>query len=822
MKRALFLSLFSAMLLFGKENAEVIATQRELKRDPDNVELLYKMGNLYMDEGEIEKAEGVLKRAEALDPRNQAIQLKLAYLYFWEGNLSEARDRVVEVLYNDPKNIEALILAGRIELLEENGPAATAYFEKAFKYDPEKDEVKRALSQIKERDTYVNLRALKEKARTSQKSGDLEGAIKKYETLVQEFPDNYENHFELGRLYLQSGQYDKARKTFDQALKISPGNTDVQLQLAQIELRQRNYDQAQKEIEKILKKHSKNVDALFMMGQVFTQKKEDQKAAKYLNKALEIDPKRDDVRLALYRLETGWGPIGEELALAKEYEREAQYSQAEEIYLNLLKEHPNNLGVEYRLGHLYSWMGRYDESRIYLRRVIAADPNYVDARVAYVYLLYREKRIATAEREVEAILRKDPTNGDALVAGGLIANAQGKEQLAKKRFKGALMQDPESPEALIGLGRIASQRKEYRKGFDYYEKVYGQDPYNDGAYNGILGTRPYVYPTLYTKGSYAEERENDLVLKIRTTQMNTSFGSLGALFPINDHLRLSSSLDYLGTEQVNLIRKIDNYMVNTLFWHVGGEGTVKRYWTIKGQSTLKWSWNSAKTLFPFERKTSWEPLLSVRFDRAGLMALALGSMDSFIARNFDVSRSFMIERKNVILSSSYRYAPDFGNFGFTGRHTNYNDTFNNQEKDFETWIQSPAVDLGGHWMVRYAWHWGSYAKVNPDYYSYRYKVRHKIKGIYLLRRDPGTEIELSYMWTWAKERDFSNENNAVIVPALTQPQTLKKNLYDAHTVEALFRKNFATQFWFECSTRYYFDSNKYRAWLGRGELRYVF
>lgn len=822
MKRLLILFFLPVIFLFGKENSEIISLQKELKRDPNNVALLVKIGRLYMDEGEMERAEQALLRAESLAPNNRNVQLQLAYLNFWEGNLKEARDRVVEILYQDPRNIGALILAGRIELLEGDSVEATAYFEKAFRHDPNREEVKRALAQVKERDIYLNLRTLKEKAKKEEKEGDLSGAIEKYERLVKEFPNNYKNHFELGRLYTQNGEYDKARETFEETLKISPDNSDVKLQLANIEYRERNYDIAEKMVAKLLEENPESVDALFLMGQILTRKKEDAQAAEYLMKALKIDPDRSDVKLALYRLETGWGPLGKELSLARSYELQSQYVEAEAIYLKLLQEHPNNLGVEYRLGRLYSWMERFNDSGYYLKKVIAADPSYTDARVAYGYLLYREKRYRVAEREIDAILRKDPMNVDALVAGGLINTAQGKEQQAKKRFKKVLAQEPDMPEALIGLGRIADRRKEYRKGFDYFERAYVQNQHNYAAYNGAAGTRLFVYPTLYTKGSYSEERENDLVLKIRTTQMNTSYGSLGGLFPINDHVRLYSSFDYLGTEQVNLIRKIDNYMVNTLFWNVGAETYFKRYWTIKGQSSLKWSWDSALTLFPFERKTSWEPLLSIRFDDRGLMVLAAGSMDSFIARNFDVSRSFMIERKNVILSSSYRYAPPFGNFGVTGRHTNYNDSFNNQEKDFETWVQSPAVELGGNWMIRYAWHWGSYAKVNPEYYSYRYKVRHKIKGIYLLRRDPGTDIELSYMWTWAKEREFSNENNAVLVPQVTQPQTLKKNYYDSHTVEALFRKNIATQFWIELSTRYYFDSNKYRAWLGKGELRYVF
>lgn len=822
MKRVLLFFLLPLSLLFGKENAEVSSLQRELKQDPNNVELLYKMGSLYMEEGEIDKAEIVLKKAESLDPHNRDVQLKLAYLYFWAGNLTEARDRVVEILYHDPRNIEALILAGRIELLQENEPAATAYFEKAFKYDPDRDEVKRALSQVKERDTYVNLRALKEKAKASENSGDLSSAIKKYETLVKEFPENYEDRFELGRLYSQNGQYEEARKTFEEALKISPGNVDVQIQLAQIEYRERNYDRAEAQVTMILKDNPKSVDALLLIGQILTRKKEDKKAADYLNRALEIDPERNDVRLALYHLETGWGPFEEELSQARDYELQSQYTEAEAIYLKLLRENPNNLGIEYRLGRLYGWMERYRESRYYLQKVIAADPYYTDARVAYAYLLYREKRYSVAAREIETILRKDPSNVDALVAGGLISTAQGKEQLAKKQFKLVLRQEPEMTEALIGLGRIAERRQEFQKGFQYFISAYEKNPYNNGATSGVTGIRPSVKPTLFTKGSYSQERENDLILKVRTTQMNTTFGRWGMLVPVSDHVRLFNHWDYFGTEQVNLIQKIDNYMVNSFFWNFGAEVFFKRYFTFKGQNSVKWSWPSAKVLFPFERKTSWEPFLSFRMDYKGLAASSAAFMDSFIARDSADARSFMIERKNLLLSMAYRYAPPYGLFGAEVMNINYNDSFKNKKRALDAWIQSPALELGGNWYLKYLYQWGSFKKVNPDYSSYRYRARHNIRGTYLIRRDPNTQIEIDYMWSWTKERDLTNENNVILTPQLSTPQEIKKNLYNGHTIEAFFRRVYFTQLWVELSTMYYTDSNKYRTWMGRGELRYVF
>jgi hypothetical protein len=153
---------------------------------------------------------------------------------------------------------------------------------------------------------------------------------------------------------------------------------------------------------------------------------------------------------------------------------------------------------------------------------------------------------------------------------------------------------------------------------------------------------------------------------------------------------------------------------------------------------------------------------------------------------------------------------------------NLNDSFNNIKRDLETWFQFPVLLRFGAWYVNYKYNWGSFNHVNPDYSSYRYRARHFISGFYELKLDPGYNLEVSYTWSWVKERDFTNEATLSTDFFPGENQTIKKNIYRGHQVKVLLRKTFATHLFGELSSFYYMNTNNYRTWAGEGKLKYTF
>lgn len=794
--------------------------------DPQNANYSYELGEIYVEEMDWRRGEKYIKNAIGLDPDNPRYRLGLFRLYYMEGDFDQAEKEIEALIDDEGRDPQYLLSAGYLALAQGENDRAEEYFEEATSYKPRNEEARRELSQLRHwegRDIYE---FEDERAERFRREGKEDAAIYVYRSLLKKEPKNVEYHFQLGNIYARKRNWVDAENEYREALRLRSDHEDVGVALAYAYIRQKRYEEARRELTWVLDESPTNTDALVAMGQLAYRQQDYDVARGYFETAQEVDKAQQDAYMGLLQLNrlgmnVNIGAKGKPFQSARAFELESRFSDAEKIYLEMLKTDPCDPEVTYRLGRLYSWIDEFSKSEYYLQLTMDLRPKDLDAQTAYAYLLYRMQDFDAAAEEINRVLKESPDNIDALVAGGLIENARNNEKIAKRRFKEVLFLEPEMPEALIGLGRIADRYGQYKKAFDYYQRAYFQNPYNYAAYDGVYNNRPYVNPTVFTKGIYSQERENDLISKERSVQMNTTFGSLGVLMPVSDHFRTYTNFDYLGTEQVNLIQKIDNYMVNSYFWIFGGEVFFKRYWTAKVQNAIKWSHTSALTLLPFEQKTSWEPLISLRFSSEYFFASSAAYMDSFIGRNFQNVRSFNIERKNIVMSLGGRYYPPLGSYGVVGRHSNYNDSFNNHEDDIEIWFQTPGLPMFGVWYFRYAWNWGSYAKVNPDYSSYRYRARHNLSGFFVLTRDPGYDLELSYTWRWVKERDFSNEATTTADLILGQPATLKKNIYNGHIIKALLRKSFATHLFVELSTFYYTDSNKYRTWMGQGEIRYL-
>jgi tetratricopeptide (TPR) repeat protein len=71
-----------------------------------------------------QKAIEAYRRVSALSPRDETIRFELGSLYETIGSLEEARSQFQEVVASDPKNLDALVASGRVEIKRKNPQAA--------------------------------------------------------------------------------------------------------------------------------------------------------------------------------------------------------------------------------------------------------------------------------------------------------------------------------------------------------------------------------------------------------------------------------------------------------------------------------------------------------------------------------------------------------------------------------------------------------------------------------------------------------------------------------------------------------------------------
>jgi len=202
---------------------------------------------------------------------------------------------VVGVMFQaDSRSVDSFIQAG--DFLYRNGQVDEAFrkFAEAAAQHPEKKitfqkrQIEVLIRQGKTADALnKDLKILQEdpndaEARAMQASyrldkGDVESAIKELWDVMDDIPDNFVAHFNLGRAYSRKGDLEQAEVQFRAALRIKPDYRIAKLGLVELSLRKGDYGaafngqlffghKAREIAQEILKKDPQNADALQLLA----------------------------------------------------------------------------------------------------------------------------------------------------------------------------------------------------------------------------------------------------------------------------------------------------------------------------------------------------------------------------------------------------------------------------------------------------------------------------------------------------------------------------------------------------------------------------
>src|SRR4051794_39223705 len=90
---------------------------------------LNRAGNARFASGEVESATSLYERALAVAPENADVRLSYAFLLQEQQKFDEAEKLATEVVKTSPKNVQALVLLGRIAYRKGDYKAAREYLE---------------------------------------------------------------------------------------------------------------------------------------------------------------------------------------------------------------------------------------------------------------------------------------------------------------------------------------------------------------------------------------------------------------------------------------------------------------------------------------------------------------------------------------------------------------------------------------------------------------------------------------------------------------------------------------------------------------------
>lgn len=424
-------------------------------RDPENPQVLYFLGNLYLQLQQPEIGLKYLARSVELAPDNHRVRLVLAKAYERFGNLSDAMREYQLVISKAPGTREATEAEERNRALAEQSriAAETAVV------------------------TPAEIAALVAEAARLQKEGDLPSALVLYKSVLVHKPDDVEILLRAGELHMSLEQPVPGIKYLERAIELAPERHALRMRLADI------YEQYEV-LGAALREYKKIAAAVPDTPLGVEAARRDPLVTAKIQARLQAEaiPGRTPEDL----LEEGRGLLSEQ-----------DPQGAMRVFKGVLAQQPTNLEALLYVGNLHQQLGQPVIGIKYLELAVTLAPELhllqmtlaqsyerygADEEAMRVYQRVANQAPATevgqnAQERYRVLTGRQRVLGDdavilaadigALIAEGRRLLAQGDPQGALRMFSAVLTRDPDNEEVLLLAANIYLQQDRIQEGLPY-------------------------------------------------------------------------------------------------------------------------------------------------------------------------------------------------------------------------------------------------------------------------------------------------------------------------------------------------------------------
>ena len=222
-----------------------------------------------MRNGELAKAEVILKRALKLKPDSAETLYLLGQVYTEESKPVDALDQLVRAHKLAPENTDVIYSLARVSMSQNYYEDSIPLLESGLKLAPERTDLQAALGE-----SYFM-------------SGKVDKAIEEFKQLIELDPSARSYAF-LGLCYRQLGRFDEARKYFEEGLKKDPHNGACLFNMGYIEERQGNHAGAEHYLQEALRVSPDQADALLELANLRITQKRFEEADELLRKFIRV------------------------------------------------------------------------------------------------------------------------------------------------------------------------------------------------------------------------------------------------------------------------------------------------------------------------------------------------------------------------------------------------------------------------------------------------------------------------------------------------------------------------------------------------------
>ena len=502
---AALLSLASAGLLLAQTPQASPAPSASNAPDKSAAYYNFAMGRLYAemaaDAGSkeyVNKAIQYYQAALKIDPSASIVLEELTDLYISTGRLRDAVTLAEDMLQQNPDNLDARRVLGRIYLRalsegqrggsQENLRRAMEQFSKITQKDPSDADswvklghLYRMSNQAAEAEKAYNAAlkaqpdnedALTGLAMLYADAGDMKNAIDKLKAATNKNP-NEQTLGMLAEQYEAVHDYKAAADVWRKAMELAPDNEKIAVNLASDLAASEQFDEALKIYQQMAADEPKDPSFQMSIAEIYIAKHDLAKAREAMEKAKTLEPHSRDVRFADSKLLQAEGKNDQALAILKSLLDETQrrqYSEDDARRRSMLLE-------QYAI--LARQMDKYDLAIDAFREMgdlHAVQPTRVAVQVIDTYR--QAKDFTNAMKEADAALKSFPDDHMIQVEHATVLADQGKVDQAVAELNKVPAEGREKESQLITTARFYEQAKRFAdmgKSLDAAEKLASSD-----------------------------------------------------------------------------------------------------------------------------------------------------------------------------------------------------------------------------------------------------------------------------------------------------------------------------------------------------------
>jgi tetratricopeptide (TPR) repeat protein len=393
-----------------------------MKEDPSASFLVEDIAELYRVSGRIREAVEEAQAALKANPDDVNARRVLAHIYAQqigdaqanhidEGMARRAVEQYKIIAEKNPKDVDSLVMLGRLDRVLGDSVDAEAAFKKAIESDPDNEDAVTGLAGV-----YSD-------------RGDMKGSSALLEKLVQKDPTP-RGLITLAGSYEGMKEYSLAADTYKKAIDLDPNRAELKGALAQDLALAERYDEALKTYQEMAAANPQDAQPYLGMAQVYQAQHKVDDARRMLDKGKQLDPDNIEIRYSEVRLLEQEGKRADAIAMLKgildstarrNYDPQQRVTRAK-----ILEE----------LGEMYRKNEQYDLAIATFREMATLDPDSGALASAQVIDTYRaSKEYAKADQESAAAAAKYPNDRVLHEVRAELLSDEGKTEAAVAELK---------------------------------------------------------------------------------------------------------------------------------------------------------------------------------------------------------------------------------------------------------------------------------------------------------------------------------------------------------------------------------------------------